>query len=202
MDCQAKVAILALRQHEQIGYTARQESAVQMSLLSPWAEQFIELRARQLRAEGLDGEKIGRELAWENEVRTAYRRYSNDGPASDDHNETKDRLNAETVRTLIGERDELQDRLDHAEAQLEKLRNELQDHKLSGKSRQTFLKIIYLFARGRDFDPNHRNGVVSGVLGELADFGISAEDDEAIRNLFKAAFDRKLGGYWEPKTRT
>ncbi len=156
------------------------------------------LRAQELRSAGKNEDEIASELVWEEKLHQAYAVQLTKSLRSEDTDGTNRREN-EVRQSLARERDGLKNQLEAMQRTLAELQAELESHKVSGKSRQTYLKLIYLVARDRGFDPSQNSSAVSDLLSELADADIAAEDDEAIRNALKDSVERKLGGYWMPK---
>lgn len=152
--------------------------------------------AKELRSQGLNNEQIGKEVRWRQEIGRAVA-FANVASLENDSGPV------ERLKTKLHNAEkqiaELQDRLAAAETERDKARQAHAEDRLMGKSRQTFLKVVLVAGAERGFVVGTPNGAVSSIQKALVELDVDAEDDEAIRNVFKEAFGRKHGGYWSMK---
>lgn len=159
-------------------------------------------RAQQLRAQGYSPAEAAAELAWELELEVEKLRLANGtGAASSDSQGARSDEPMSGVRlgALTRDRDMWRLRAEEAEAKLANAEAELREQLVSGKRFQTLLKIAYVKAHDLGFDPSRNNHAATDFMKILADHEIQAEDREAFRFVWKAAFERKEGGYWKLK---
>lgn len=146
--------------------------------------------AETLQREGMSEREIGEKIAWKRSIKMQVF-VSQRVPVVE-----PDTI-GEEMKAIRAERDSAQNALALASQKIERLQKQLKDIALKGKARTTALKAMWVLGNMLEYDPHHNNGATTRLLKRLRDDGIAVEDDDAFRNLFKEAFELKLGGHWD-----